>query len=283
MVGDVNGVLTCEFSAYSDLFKHTEPYISSSTHTLLISRLDHRSLASYIGFDHMTIYWLTRINGTLNLQPDIQQILETIQSHKQFDLILFEGLDWLFEIYTEQEVYQFLTQISTILNESQSCFLLFQPLTLSPLQYAKVKRIAPDVKQEHLLTKTKSKKTVVNVKSKIEAPEKIQDSTLKILTTLPQLGFSHEHVSKRMLQWKRMGFDVSMLQPALSMRSLEDAYTLYVQTEQKVRDAVELIHEVQAKSSNLSSKIVQRCLYNLYQLENFDDVKKWLNSKNALL
>ena len=102
------------------------------------------------------------------------------------------------------------------------------------------------------------------------------DNSLRMLTTLPKLGFNRDHIAKRMLQWKRMGFDVSELQPALSMNDMERAYRLYLVVEKRVRQAIELIREVEAKSNQLDAKTIQRSMYNLFQLENFEDVEKWL-------
>jgi hypothetical protein len=269
-------VLSLEFSNYASAFEELEERFSTSKFTLLISRLDHRTLATYIGFDRMKVFWLTKRLGQLTILPDISVLENCILDHlKESELIVFEGIDWLFEIYEEQDVYQFIARLQDVLQSHHQCIILYQPLTLTPIQYARIRRLAPSATSKNLSPEVApTKKSTIEHSVPLNTDE--SETNLRMLTTLPKLGFSKDHVAKRILQWKRMGFDVSSLQPALSMRNIDDAYQLYLHTEEKIRRAIELLREVDSRSNELSAKILQRSRYNLYQLENFEDVEKWL-------
>ena len=62
---------------------------------------------------------------------------------------------------------------------------------------------------------------------------------LSILSRLPQTGFTQALLVKRILQWRRMGLDVSELEPALNYDS-NKSYELYCLIEEKVRRVVDL-------------------------------------------
>jgi len=274
---DSNSLMSLEFTTYQSLFDTLEPYFSHSEQILFFSRLDHRTLASYIGFDRMKVYWLTNREGPLNMKPNLHDIEHCINKQEtELDFIVFEGLDWLFELYTETDVYTFISNVGQRLGSHQKFVFILSPLTLTPIQYARIRRFAPNISPMHSSVKSSNSREISTLEHSIPLDVDQGDSGLRMLTTLPKLGFNRDHIAKRMLQWKRMGFDVSELQPALSMNDLENAYELYIHVEKKVRQAIELIREVEAKSNQLNVKSIQRSMYNLYQLENFEDVEKWL-------
>jgi hypothetical protein len=270
-------LVSLEFSSYQSMFDSLEPYFSNSHHILFLSRLDHRTLASYIGFDRMKVYWLTKREGPLNLKPHLQDIEHCIKMQiDEVDFIAFEGLDWLFELYPETDVYAFISNIGRSLQAHQKCVFLLSPLTFTPIQYARIRRFAPSLSPLDINVNAIHSAEISSIEHSISFEIDQNDSSLRMLTTLPKLGFNRDHIAKRMLQWKRMGFDVSELQPALSMSDMDHAYRLYMNVEKKVRLAIELIREVEAKSNQLDVKTIQRSMYNLFQLENFDDVEKWI-------
>lgn len=274
---DSNSLMSMEFSTYHSLFDTLEPYFSNSDQILFFSRLDHRTLASYIGFDRMKVYWLTKREGPLNVKPSLQDIELSINKQSaEVDFIAFDGLDWLFELYDETDVYAFISNIGRGLQAHQKCVFLLSPLTFTPIQYARIRRLAPNISPMHSQIKSSNTIEISTLEHSIPREVDQGDNSLRMLTTLPKLGFNRDHIAKRMLQWKRMGFDVSELQPALSMNDMERAYRLYLVVEKRVRQAIELIREVEAKSNQLDAKTIQRSMYNLFQLENFEDVEKWL-------
>ena len=61
------------------------------------------------------------------------------------------------------------------------------------------------------------------------------------LVNLPRVGFTHTLLAKRMLQWKRMGFDLVALEPALSMNDMQVAHSLYTEVEQQITKAIDLL------------------------------------------
>ena len=63
---------------------------------------------------------------------------------------------------------------------------------------------------------------------------------LKLLTKISREGFTQNTLRERIMQWRDMGLDVSILEPALKFQNQEDAYELYLEVEELVRMAVEL-------------------------------------------
>ena len=69
-----------------------------------------------------------------------------------------------------------------------------------------------------------------------------EDGTPKLvmLTKLPKSGFTKQILQRRILQWRRMGLDTAEIESSLYHEDIESMYTEYIQTEEKVRRAVEL-------------------------------------------
>ena len=57
------------------------------------------------------------------------------------------------------------------------------------------------------------------------------ERVLTHLVSLPLAGFNKTLLAKRMLQWKRMGFDYSAIEPALSMNYMEEVHAVYASVE----------------------------------------------------
>jgi hypothetical protein len=101
---------------------------------------------------------------------------------------------------------------------------------------------------------------------------------LVMLTRLPRNGFSNSILTRRILQWRRMGLDVSEVEPALKIMDDKVAHQLYSSVEEKVRRAVELENHLEARSDNISATEMATARFRIRQLTGLDEIENWLLS-----
>jgi hypothetical protein len=97
------------------------------------------------------------------------------------------------------------------------------------------------------------------------------------LTTLPSLGFNKTQLSKRMLQWKRMGFDVSDLEPALSLHDSNEIHQIYRTVEEKIRTGVELARLLVSKKEKIDVTTFEVTMFRIMQLTGLDEIESMLH------
>jgi len=97
---------------------------------------------------------------------------------------------------------------------------------------------------------------------------------LRHLTRLPT-GFSMDALRRRILQWRRMGFDVSDLEAALVQPDNERERT-YRHVEDSVRRAVDLDRRLSNSARHLSAVEVEHFRFRLRQLTGLDDIESKL-------
>lgn len=95
---------------------------------------------------------------------------------------------------------------------------------------------------------------------------------LVMLTRLPETGFTKQILRKRILQWRRMGLDVSEVEPALHFADSE-AHALYSKVEEKVRRAVELERRIDTKESELTASELTTSKFRIRQLTGLDELE----------
>ena len=96
---------------------------------------------------------------------------------------------------------------------------------------------------------------------------------LVYLSKLPRTGFSNNILVKRILQWRRMGLDVSEIEPALKYQT-DKAYELYKYVEEKVRRAVDLDRFINSNSDSINASELATDIFRLRQLTGLDDLEK---------
>ncbi len=104
--------------------------------------------------------------------------------------------------------------------------------------------------------------------SREDEPESNQ---LRHLTRLP-VGFSLDALRRRILQWRRMGFDVSDLEAAL-MQSEEQRERTYRHVEDCVRRAVDLDRRLTLHKDEFSATELEHNRFRLRQLTGLDDIE----------
>jgi hypothetical protein len=95
------------------------------------------------------------------------------------------------------------------------------------------------------------------------------------LTRLPS-KFSTDALRRRILQWRRMGFDVSDLESALVQDS-EHREHIYRHVEENVRRAIDLDRRLTMMAEHLPATDVERDRFRLRQLTGLDQIELSLN------
>ena len=94
------------------------------------------------------------------------------------------------------------------------------------------------------------------------------------MTKIPKDGYTKDILRKRILQWRRMGLDVSAAEPALYSTSDDDGYLIYKRVEQNVRRAVELDNRLDLLEQRGFKSEVTKMRFRIRQLTGFDAVEK---------
>ena len=106
-----------------------------------------------------------------------------------------------------------------------------------------------------------------------------ETNELRHLTRLPT-GFSVDALRRRILQWRRMGFDVSDLESAL-IQDDEEREQMYRHVEACVRRAIDLDRRLTQFADHLPATEVEHCRFRIRQLTGLDDVASKLSSEHV--
>ena len=96
---------------------------------------------------------------------------------------------------------------------------------------------------------------------------------LTLLTKLPESTFSIQLLRRRILQWRKMGLEVSELEPAL-YKEPNEAYAIYKTVEQKVRKVTEIERLIDSPGNNFDSTKRSIYRFQLRQLTSIDKIEK---------
>ena len=129
---------------------------------------------------------------------------------------------------------------------------------------AKTLRPAPLLEQpltERLDAVDSGDRPVVEVaESDTRGNVRADERVLTHLVSLPLAGFNKTLLAKRMLQWKRMGFDLSALEPALSMNDMQEVHAVYAAVETDIRLAIDGLRLMEHHHGRLS--VSEREMFN---------------------
>ena len=277
-------LFSCEFAST----KQTLEYIDSINHTtdehiVFLSRLPHRRLLDQLDISKIETYWMTHRVGQAHIAPDLKAIHDLIQSRisNHHGVIVLEGLEWLVTLHGESTILNFIRTLRDEIHRTQWMVILsLEPLAFNSIWLARLRREAP-LMEVHL-------DVAEQVESKVEPEDEINAAehipvteeglpSLVMLNRLPKNGFTHALLRKRVLQWRRMGLDVSEVEPALH-QALDDAFDLYTTVESKVRVAVELERRIDSVSEHLTASELTTSKFRIRQLTGLEDIERMLDS-----
>ena len=269
---------TFESSDTGDVYAFLTPQITNCKgEVACYSRLPMRQLLRYIPSNLAEMWWLTDREDQRAVAPDI----ETLDAHVNGQLgppgslLIVEGLDWLASRSGEEVTLAWLQRLDAAVRERDIDVILpVDPLSLSVHFWRRLSGLAPLLEQpltERLDAVDSGDRPVVEV-AESDTRGKIVRADERVLThlvSLPLAGFNKTLLAKRMLQWKRMGFDLSALEPALSMNDMQEVHAVYAAVETDIRLAIDGLRLMEHHHGRLS--VSEREMFN-YRMMSLTDV-----------
>ena len=293
---------TAELSDNTVLYPWLDKQLEvSQQQVLLFSRQPHKRLLEYIDLAKIESYWLSERVTAGAIPPSLEKIAHIITSKLPNDhgLIIVEGLEWLVSLHGEDAVLAFIRRIrDETYKSSWKIIFPINCLVFDSVWLARLRREAPDtdilspiqddlieVNEEGIVKENESSDAIKSHNFQQMPGEGIELDTredgspkLVMLTRLPRNGFSNSILTRRILQWRRMGLDVSEVEPALKIIDDKVAHQLYSSVEEKVRRAVELENHLEARSNNISATEMATARFRIRQLTGLDEIENWLLS-----
>ena len=250
------------------------------TSIALISRRPQKEVIRYLDITKSDVRWLTELEVEGSIYPQLEKISNFIENKIQSGkgIIVVEGLEWMKEMQGEDSLLVMARRLNDqILDKEWTILFLYNHLAFSSQWSARFKREAP------MLIITSQESDVPEEEVNYANTEEELDETIEILpdgsprltllTKLPESTFSIQLLRRRILQWRKMGLEVSELEPALYKRPNE-AYAIYKTVEEKVRKVTEIERLIDAPGNNFDSTKRSIYRFQLRQLTSIDKIEK---------
>ena len=275
---------------YSQLFSDLEFWIERNPETrfTLITRIPSRRLLEQLDLNDLDTYWITEQDSKNSVKPDFTSIYKILGRDKDTSneqVIVIEGLEFICDRIGPDALLSAITRLVDDLSMFNYTCILCLDLLAMPAKIATKLKYALEIleisDEDVLVTEYEEE----HVEPSITPGEHMEyelgkdgNPRLVYLSKLPRLGFSNNILVKRILQWRRMGLDVSEIEPALNYQE-DKAYDLYKSVEEKVRRAVDLDRFINSNSSSINASDLATDIFRLRQLTGLDELeRKYYNS-----
>ena len=275
-----------ETQSYSQLFSDIEFMIEKNPETrfTLITRIPSRRLLEQLDINGLDTYWMTEQDTNNSIKPDFSSVVEIFRQSKDASneqVMVIDGLEFISDrIGADQLLSEITILVDDLSNFNYTCILCLDLLAMPAKIATKLKYILETLEisnEKVLLTGNDDEEYIEPSITPGERMEyelgKDGNPRLVYLSKLPRTGFSNNILVKRILQWRRMGLDVSEIEPALKHRE-DKAYELYKSVEEKVRRAVDLDRFINANSDSINASELATDIFRLRQLTGLDDLEK---------
>ena len=270
---------------YSQLFSDLEYMIEKNPETkfTLITRVPSRRLLEQLDLNGLDTYWVTEQDTNDSIKPDFRSIYEILNQYKDASkeqVIVIEGLEFICDRIGPDSLLSEITRLVDDLSMFNYTCILCLDLLAMPAKIATKLNYALEILEisdEHVLVTEYEEE---HVEPSITPGEHMEfelgkdgNPRLVYLSKLPRLGFSNNILVKRILQWRRMGLDVSEIEPALKYQE-DKAYELYKSVEEKVRRAVDLDRFINSNSSSINASDLATDIFRLRQLTGLEELER---------
>lgn len=276
------GLHTLDSSSPTDAYLALEHRIlGANGDVLCYSRLPMRQLLRFIPSNRASLWWISEHSSAQSVMPDPEVVLTHIdgRANSSTDLIVLEGVDWFVDRTSPQDTLRMIQSLDALSREHQLDLVLpVDSLALTSQFWARLRALAPafEPRSDAPVDET----TDVPVTETLDEDSDSMDNdlvdnnserTLVHLVNLPGVGFTHAILARRMLQWKRMGFDLAALEPAMAMVNLDEAYRIYRDVESDITSAIDAVRYMDAQRAKLT--VTEREVYNfrLMSLSSVDE------------
>ncbi len=283
-VGD-NRAYLYQTQTYSQLFSDLEHMIEKNPETrfTLITRVPSRRLLEQLDLNVLDTYWVTEQDTNDSIKPDFTSIYKILNQNKDASkeqVMVIEGLEFIADRIGPDALLSEITRLVDDLSMfNYTCILCLDLLAMPAKIATKLKYTLESLEfsDEHILVTEYEEE---HIEPSITPGEHMEyelgkdgNPRLVYLSKLPRLGFSNNILVKRILQWRRMGLDVSEIEPALKYQE-DKAYELYKLVEEKVRRAVDLDRFINSNSSSISASDLATDIFRLRQLTGLEELER---------
>lgn len=268
---------------YENLNRESE---NTDKKIIVVSRKPQKEIIRYLDIKKSDTYWMTELKVKAGLQPRLEKISSLITDNisKGSGIILIEGIEWLKQLHGEDSLLVMVRRINDQINSKNwSVLFLYNKLAFSTQWNLRFQREAPQIVilEENVNDDFVEHENIdyIQPPEKDESTEILEDGSprLTMLTKLPKSTFTISLLRRRIIQWRKMGLEVSELEPALH-KELEEAYSVYLVVEEKVRKVVEL-ENLMENLSNLDASERSIFRFQLRQLTSINEIASKLASK----
>lgn len=270
---------------YSQLFSDLEYVIEKNPETkfTLITRVPSRRLLEQLDLNGLDTYWVTEQDTNDSVKPDFTSIYKILKQYKDASneqVIVIEGLELICDRIGPDALLSEITRLVDDLSMfNYTCIFCLDLLAMPTKIATKLKYTLEilEISHEHVSVTEYEEEHVEPSMAPGEHMEyelgKDGNPRLVYLSKLPRLGFSNNILVKRILQWRRMGLDVSEIEPALKYQE-DKAYDLYKSVEEKVRRAVDLDRFINSNSSSINASDLATDIFRLRQLTGLEELER---------
>ena len=246
----------------------------------LISRRPQKEVIRYLDITKSDVRWLTELDVEGSIYPQLEKVSNFIENKIQSGkgIIVVEGLEWMKEMQGEDSLLVMARRLNDqIIDKEWTIVFLYNHLAFSSQWSARFKREAPMLiiaSQESEVSEEETN-NADNEEELDETVEILPDGSpkLTLLTKLPESTFSIQLLRRRILQWRKMGLEVSELEPAL-YKQPNEAYAIYKTVEEKVRKVTEIERLIDAPGNKFESSKRSVYRFQLRQLTSIDKIEK---------
>ena len=250
---------------------------------VFISRLPHRRLVEHFDLEKVESYWLTKQESNGTIGPELSSFYEKVSDilSNDVDLLIIEGCEWLISIHGFDDFYTMIMDIKDLVYETSKSVLfslaidVLDDINLSKWQESTIEWNLPDL-IDNSIQESDGNRVVIE-EAKVSFEEEASISSLRYLTPITRDGYTKETLRKRILQWRRMGLDVSELDTSLFTLDDDYGFSQYKQVEEKVRRAVDIDNRLDLLDSQGWKSDVIKLRFRIRQLTGFDEVENRIN------
>lgn len=246
----------------------------------LFTRLPTRRLIEKLDLSLISNYWITNQTDGNSIPPNLIEISQIIEdsSSDGSNFFILDGLELINDETTSNSLLGSLSLLFDRIKARHDVLVIcidalaFDPDWMVKLQYLTEKLVvkSPDI----VVIDEEASNTVEPADMPFQHELGIDGGPrLTYLAKLPEFGFTREILVKRILQWRRLGLDVSAIEPALAYQE-KDAYRLYKLVEEKVRRATEIERFIHANQQYLDATQIAVDMFRVRQLTGLDELEK---------
>ena len=246
----------------------------------ILSRLPTRRWIEKLDLSKINNYWITNTDNENSIKPHIDEVMNIISQgdNKSAMIYFLDGLEQIYSESDEAELLVKLTGFSDLVKHSNYILVIcVNDLAYESQWFAKLRTLTQkiSIKPQEFTTSVENEDPIEVMSEETMQHELGLDGgpRLAYLAKLPKIGFTKDILVKRILQWRRMGLDVSAIEPALSQPS-DSAYELYKLVEEDVRRATELERFIHLNEHEINASQLAVDMFRIRQLTGLDELER---------